>query len=98
MVRGTLDPTEAIRLAVESFDVYEIEDLTTALLPEYFPNEEDGEAAKTEAAQYFARLLNPKNHRAGLLRISPCHCGDHGWHWDTAAAPGHGVFKGVVFE
>lgn len=40
------------------------------------------------------------------LRISPCHCGDHGWHIDTVhededgmpdRADGRGAFLGVMF-
>jgi hypothetical protein len=104
MVRGTTDPTEAIRLAVEAFDVCELEDITAPLAPSWFgdPDRESWrEAFKLDAANYFARLLDPKNHRIGWLRISPCggNCGEHSWHWDDSpTGPGRGNFQGVIFE
>jgi hypothetical protein len=53
---------------------------------------EDGRAADVD--------LEPKVsvERTGLFRFAPCWCGDHGWHLENAAKPGHGVFPGVRFD
>ncbi|QIN94377.1 hypothetical protein SEA_ABBA_48 [Arthrobacter phage Abba] len=101
MVRGTTDPTEAIRLAVEAVDVCEMEDITAPLQPSWYddPDREDWrESFKLDAANYFARLL--VNARVGWLRISPCggNCGEHAWHWQDVSGPGRGNFQGVIFE
>ena len=105
MVRGTTDPREAIRLAVESPDQpYEMEDAICGLRPSWFEDPkraQHAEAFKADAAHYFARLLDPKNQRIGWLRISPCggNCGEHSWHWDDSpTGPGRGNFQGVIFE
>jgi hypothetical protein len=104
MVRGTDDPTQALRIAVEdqpNGDLYDLDEIVGGIARDADDKtltDEDKAANAVDAAHYFANRLEPRNHRAGLLRISPCHCGDHGWHWDTATAPGRGVFKGVVFE
>lgn len=101
MVRGTTDPTEAIRLAVEDADLYEMEDMTAPLQPSWYDDPDrahDREAFKADAANYFATLLATA--RVGWLRISPCggDCGEHSWHWQHATGPGRGNFEGVVFE
>jgi hypothetical protein len=106
MVRGTTDPFEAVKIAIESTDQpYEMEDITCGLQPSWYddPNRDPAyrEAFKADAANYFARLLDPKNHRIGWLRISPCggNCGEHSWHWDDSpTGPGRGNFQGVIFE
>lgn len=101
MVRGTTDPTEAIRLAVEDCDLYEMEDITAPLAPSWYddPDREAWrESFKLDAANYFARLLAIA--RVGWLRISPCpgSCGEHSWHWQHADGPGRGNFEGVLFD
>jgi hypothetical protein len=104
MVRGTDDPTEALRIAVDALpdgDYYDLDEMVRGIARDGYDEtltDEDKALNAVDAAHYFANRLQPRNHTRGLLRISPCHCGDHGWHWDTAKAPGHGVFKGVVFE
>lgn len=104
MVRGTDDPTEALRIAVDGLpdgDYYNLDEVVAGIARDAYDTtltDEDKALNAADAAHFFKNRLDPQNHRAGLLRISPCHCGDHGWHWDTAKAPGHGVFKGVVFE
>lgn len=101
MVRGTTDPTEAIRLAVDDCDLYEIEDITAPLQPSWYDDADRAswrEGFKLDAANYFARLLS--NARVGWFRISPCggNCGEHSWHWQTVSGPARGNFQGVVFE
>lgn len=50
--------------------------------------------------------LTPQEADVRHLRISPCYCGDHGWHIDTAhededgmpdRPDGRGAFLGVMF-
>lgn len=104
MVRGTDDPAEALRIALNELpngDYWELDEVVQGIARDADDDtltDEDKAGNAPDAAHYFARRLDPKNHRAGLMRITPCWCGDHGWHWDTAKAPGRGVFKGVVFE
>lgn len=105
MVRGTTDPSEALRLAIESGEVCEFEDDLEVLTPEHFETpgfiQEDRDNFTANAAHRFAQLLDPRNHRVGWLRISPCPpswCGEHAWHWQHTSGPGRGNFEGVVFD
>jgi hypothetical protein len=101
LVRGTTDPTEALRLAIESGEVYDLDEATEDISPRDYPSNPHAAEAREEVARYLTRLLDPKNHRAGWFRISPCgaNCGEHGWHWDdTPTGPGRGNFQGVIFE
>jgi hypothetical protein len=104
LVRGTDDPTEALRVAVDELpngDYWELDDLVAGIARDADDEtltDEDKAINAVDAAHYFANRLNPQNHTAGLMRMAPCFCGDHSWHWMEAKAPGRGVFKGVVFE
>lgn len=107
LVRGTTDPTDALRLVLEDDVPWSWEEVLEGLEPDYHEcehvhrTEEELEAWKREAAEFFARRLDPANHRVGWFRINPVGP-DHpeGWTWQLGYCdgPGPGNFQAVYFH
>ncbi|ACU39379.1 hypothetical protein [Actinosynnema mirum] len=100
LVRGTLDPREALRLAVAHDEDFEIAYQTAAEAgrdPDR-PGATPLPATVDELADLCHDLLAEA--RPGLYRIVPARPNNHGYSWfcHTARERGLGVFEGVMFR
>lgn len=103
LVRGTTDPTEAIRIIVASDyeENWRWEEVIDGIAPDAddLDNEAEEEARKLEAAEFFTRRLEPKNHTAGWFRRNvQAPGGDYTWMLGHENGPGRGNFRGVLFD
>lgn len=105
LVRGTNDPTEAIRIITEC-DYEENwcwEDIIDGIRRDgtFDPTltDHDKAALVAEAAEFFTRQLKPQNHRTGWFRKNVQPPGsDYSWMLGEPSGPGPGNFRGVVFD
>ncbi|KUM34559.1 hypothetical protein [Arthrobacter sp. EpRS71] len=105
LVRGTTDPTEAIRIIVESNyeDNWRWEEIIDGAsrdgVKDSTLTDEDRAAMVTEAAEFFARRLEPQNHSTGWFRKNvQAPGGDYTWMLGHMDGPGRGNFRGVLFD
>lgn len=105
LVRGTTDPTDAIRIIVESNyeDNWRWEEIIDGASRELLKDEsltaEDRSAMVSEAAHFFTRLLKPQSHSTGYFRKNvQAPGGDYAWMLGHMDGPGRGNFQGVIFE
>jgi hypothetical protein len=107
LVRGTLDPVEAVRLVVEDPEDTVIEDCLWGVSREEDNNgdrvygDHDQSAVQAMANRLHWMLATAK---PGLYRKNPCGKGTYGdaagWKWQLGYGTkrGHGTFEGVLFE
>lgn len=97
LVRGTLDPHTALKLAVEEADAYQLGYCCEmAQRPDDDSDEPDPECIRDLGDLCHALIANAK---PGLYRIvpSPPDNDEYGWFMWGANKRGPGVFEGVVF-
>lgn len=98
LVRGTLDPHEALALAVAHEDYFE----ARYYVAECTRRDDDEENPLPEDVLYLGDLCHRliTEARSGLYRIVPAHPDDDEYKWWTRQADvrGPGVFEGVEFQ
>jgi len=105
LVRGTTDPTEAIRIIVEGNyeENWQWEEIIDGASRDGVIDptltEDDRAIMVAEAAAFFDRLLKPQNHSTGWFRRNvQAPGGDYTWMLGHMDGPGRGNFRGVLFD